>query len=73
MTLRRTVSRIVAWWLARRVERTAPELAEIKREIDARRRKHQPTRRLMSIQRALVRARLEAEQGKAPPAERAFR
>ena len=58
---RRLISRIVSWWLSRRVDRALPELAEIKREIEARRRKHLPTRGLVSVQRSLVNARLAVE------------
>lgn len=61
--MRRLASRVVSWWLARRVDRALPELAEIRREIEQRRRKHQPTRRLMRIQRELLKARLAVEQG----------
>lgn len=70
MSLRRTIHRIIAWWLARRLERSAPELAEIRREIEARRRKHQPVRRLLRIQRELVHAGLAAELGVRNPTRR---
>lgn len=64
MTLRRSILAIIAWWTSRRVLRAAPELAEIAREIEARRRLHRPVRRLMRVQRDLVHARLAAEQGR---------
>ena len=70
MTLRRTVSRIIAWWVSRRVDRTLPELAEIKREIENRRRLHRPVRRLMRAQRDLAHARLAAELGVRNPTAR---
>jgi HAMP domain-containing protein len=64
MNIRRIVSRIVVWWASRRVEKQLPEIAEIAREIEARRRSHRPVRRLMRAQRDLIHARLAAEQGR---------
>ena len=64
MNIRRIVSRIVCWWASRRVEKQLPEIAEIAREIEARRRNHRPVRRLMRAQRDLIHARLAAEQGR---------
>ena len=64
MNLRRIVSRICCWWASRRVEKQLPEIAELSREIEARRRNHRPVRRLMRAQRDLIHARLAAEQGR---------
>jgi hypothetical protein len=58
---RKAFTSFIAWRARRRVIRTAPELAEIEREIRACRRKHQPTRRLMRAQREIVHAQLKRE------------
>lgn len=58
MSLRRIISQITAWWVSRRVARNLPELVEIRREIDERRRKHQPVRRLLRAQREIIRNQL---------------
>ena len=73
MNLRRIVSRICVWWASRRVQKQLPEIAELSREIEARRRHHRPVRRLMRAQRDLIHARLAAEFGKAPPVKRIAR
>ena len=64
MTLAKVISRITFWWASRRVEKQLPEIAEIAREIEARRRHHRPVRRLMRAQRDLIHARLAAERGR---------
>lgn len=71
MNLRRSVSRIVAWWLARRVAKADPEIARLARvakERAAQHRKAEPTRREL---RARVLANLAREQGRELP-ERLF-
>lgn len=71
MNLRRSVSRIVAWWLARRVAKADPEIARLARvasERAAKHRKAEPTRREL---RARVIANLAREQGRDLP-ERLF-
>ncbi len=63
MNLRRSVSRIVAWWLARRVAKADPEIARLARVASDRAAKHrkaEPTRREL---RARVIANLAREQG----------
>lgn len=64
MSLRRIISQITAWWVSRRVARNLPELVEIRREIDERRRKHQPVRRLIRAQREIIRNQLAREQAR---------
>lgn len=64
MNLRRTVHAIIAWWHRRRVVRSAPQLAEIEREIEAHRRKHRPVRRLLRAKSEIVHDRLAKEQGR---------
>lgn len=63
MILRRTVNRIVAWWLARRVERRNPELAALRKAEAERRRQHRPVRDIHKTRRALVIENLRAELG----------
>ena len=60
--IRRIVSRVVAWWLARRVEQRNPTLAALRREEAERRRQHKPVRDIQKNIRSLVRERLEQEQ-----------
>ncbi len=64
MDLRRIVARITAWWAARRVAKALPEVAELQRQIEARRRKHQPVRHLQNSLRTHIRNQLAREQGK---------
>lgn len=60
--IRRIVSRVVAWWLARRVEQRNPTLAALRREEAERRRQHKPTKDIQKTRRALVHEALTAEQ-----------
>lgn len=63
MTLRRTVNRIVAWWLTRRVERRNPQLAALRKAEAERRRQHRPVRDIHTARREIVIANLRAELG----------
>lgn len=64
MTLRRTVSRIVSWWLARRVERAVPEIGQLRQAIAERARKHRNAAPLRRELRNRVIEKLAKEQGK---------
>ena len=59
--LRRIVSRVTAWWLARRVERRMPELASLRKAEATARRQHKPVKHIHNTRRALVHAALAAE------------
>ena len=59
--LRRIVSRVTAWWLARRVERRNPELASLRKAEATARRQHKPVKHIHNTRRALVHAALAAE------------
>lgn len=59
--LRRIVSRVTAWWLARRVERRNPELASLRKAEATARRQHKPIKHIHQTRRALVHAALAAE------------
>lgn len=59
--LRRGVSRVTAWWLARRVERRNPELASLRKAEATARRQHKPVKHIQSTRRAIVIENLRAE------------
>ena len=59
--LRRIVSRVTAWWLARRVERRMPELASLRKAEATARRQHKPVKHIHQTRRAIVHAALAAE------------
>jgi hypothetical protein len=61
MTLRRIVSRINRWWVARRFERRVPELAALRQAEAEHRRLHRPVKHIQKTRRALVHAALAAE------------
>ena len=59
--IRRIVSRVISWWLARRVEQRNPTLAALRREEAERRRQHRATRDIQKTRRALVHEALASE------------
>lgn len=65
MIARRIIHAITAWWLARRVERRAPELAALRKAEAERRRLHRPVRDIHLTRRAIVHRRLADELGRA--------
>ena len=70
MNLRRTVHRIVAWWLARRVERRNPALGALRLIEAERRRQHRPVKDIHKTRRAIVIENLRSELGRQAPALR---
>lgn len=62
---RRVINAVIAWWMARRVERRAPELAALRKAEAERRRAHKPTRDIHLTRRAIVHRRLADEIGRA--------
>jgi hypothetical protein len=65
MIARRIIHAVTAWWLARRVERRAPELAALRKAEAERRRKHRPVKDIHLTRRAIVHRRLADELGRA--------
>jgi hypothetical protein len=65
MIARRIIHAVTAWWLARRVERRAPELAALRKAEAERRRAHKTTRDIHLTRRAIVHRRLADEMGRA--------
>jgi hypothetical protein len=64
MIARRIIHAVTAWWLARRVERKAPELAALRKAEAERRRKHRTVKDIHLTRRAIVHRRLADELGR---------
>jgi hypothetical protein len=61
MIARRIIHAVTAWWLARRVERKAPELAALRKAEAEARRQHKPVKHIHETRRAIVIRRLTEE------------
>lgn len=61
MIARRVINSVIAWWMARRVERRAPELAALRKAEAERRRQHRPVKDIHLTRRAIVHRKLEEE------------